>query len=114
MKYTCAIYILAARTFDLFTWRKNASINFLTKLPNLNQQLKHWVTIWALHCNLSTVKPVYIENRYSELYLLSNFLKISVKTPCTSHFVYHTAPIVLWDIPNFPAPGDPVFTLSGF
>lgn len=45
------------------------------------------------------VKPVYVAHGYNELCPISNFLKIPAKIQCISHFIYQSAPSVLWDIP---------------
>lgn len=60
-----------------------------------------------------TVNHVYIEYGYIKLCPISNVLKIPIKVPCISHPLHQTAPSVLWDILNFPTPGDRNFMASG-
>lgn len=71
----------------------------------------NWI---RLQLNDYTVKPIYIEHGYNEICLISNFLKIPVKIHgIRTLFIKLPAPIMLWDIPNFSAPGNCLLTLSG-
>lgn len=71
--------------------------------------MKEWgLSLSTLNLTI-TMKPVYTEHGYNKLRLT----RIPVKIPCILNFRYQTAFSVLWDIPNFPAPDNHVFTPSG-
>lgn len=90
---------------------------FLTVLPFMNSICVRLENARACHTNKPpnlahavTVKLVYIEHGYNESCLTSNFSKIPLELSSILHFIYQAALSILWNIQNFPALGNRVFS----